>query len=324
MKSCLAAIAFILFAFDPAFAQEDFPNNAAVRIEVVPFATRTVSDQAFRSGNKTAGSDVEIAGVLRLPHGSGPFSTVVLVEGSGGIVGNNDYWDRVFLSHGIATFTIDGFTGRGIDGMTTDQTKLGLMNMIIDVYRALAVLAKTPRIDSRHIAIMGFSRGGIIALYSAMKRFQVAWNDSGVSPAAYIPFYPVCNIQFQNDEDVTGPIRIFQGTLDDTAPIAPCRDYVKRLKAAGKDVEITSLVGVMHGFDVPNTPAVSFNPHGENTDCTLVEDKSNVIIDQASGKPWGLKDVCNRIGAHDGYSEEATAISEKGVVQFLTATFHLK
>jgi dienelactone hydrolase len=216
---------------------------------VIPIETRTLTDEAFRAGDKTAGASTEIAGVLRLPRlpiRQGPFPVVVLIEGSGGIGSNVDYWDRQFLSHGIATFTIDGFTGRGIESLVADQSKLGLMNMILDLYRGLGVLAKQPKVDANRIAVMGFSRGGFIALYSAMKRFQTAWNDSGVTPAAYIPLYPFCNLEFVDDADVAGgPIRIFHGEADDYVPIGPCQAYVQRLKQAGRDVEITALPGAL-------------------------------------------------------------------------------
>ncbi len=88
--------------------------------------------------------------------------------------------------------------------------------MILDLYRGFGVLAKQPEIDENRIAVMGFSRGGIITLYSAMRRFQTAWNESGVTPAAYIPLYPVCNFEFIGDDDIAGgPIRIFHGAADD-------------------------------------------------------------------------------------------------------------
>jgi hypothetical protein len=75
-----------------------------------------------------------------------------------------------------------------------------------------------------------------------MKRFQTDWNESAVTPAAYIPLYPLCNLEFVDDADVAGgPIRIFHGEADDYVPIGPCQAYVKRLKQAGKDVEITAL-----------------------------------------------------------------------------------
>ena len=76
-----------------------------------------------RGGQKRRHS-TEIAGVLRLPIGKGPFPAVVLIEGSGGI-GNNDGVEIVSsLPHGIATFTNDRFTGRGIVSLVVDQSKL--------------------------------------------------------------------------------------------------------------------------------------------------------------------------------------------------------
>jgi dienelactone hydrolase len=69
-------------------------------------------------------------------------------------------WERLFASLGISTFNIDSFTGRGIVSTVTDQSQLGRLNMILDLYRSLAILAAHPRVDPNRIAVMGFSRGG--------------------------------------------------------------------------------------------------------------------------------------------------------------------
>jgi dienelactone hydrolase len=326
MKKMVCVLGIVVAAVASASAQENFPKDSAATIDAIPFVTRTISDDAFRAGDKSAGVSTEIAGVLRLPIGKGPFPAVVLIEGSGGIGSNNEYWNRQFLPHGIATFTIDGFTGRGIVSLVVDQSKLGLMNMIVDLYRGLAVLAKDPRIDPGRIAVMGFSRGGLITLYSAMKRFQTAWNESGVTPAAYVPLYPVCNFQFLEDTEVAGgPIRIFHGAADDYVPIGPCQDYVQRLRQAGKDVEITALPGAYHAYDMTALPSQPmFLPNAQKTDCTIVEDKSGAMLDTATGKPWGGADPCNGVGAHLAYSAEATAATEKAVLDFLGSVFKLK
>jgi dienelactone hydrolase len=326
MKRLLCAIAIAAASVASAFAQQDFPRDSAATIEVIPFATRTLSDEAFRAGDRSAGEATEIAGVLRLPLGQGPFPVVVLIEGSGGIGSNFDHWDRQFLAHGVATFTIDGFTGRGIASLVADQSKLGLMNMIVDLYRGLGALARQPRIDPARVAVMGFSRGGLIALYAAMKRFQTAWNDSGVTPTAYIPLYPVCNFQFLDDADVGGgPIRIFHGAADDYVPIAPCEAYVQRLSQAGRDVAITALPDAYHAYDMTVLPSPAmFLPNAQKTDCLIVEDKSGALLDSATGKPWTGADACNGLGAHIGYSAAATATTDKAVLDFLTARFKLR
>ncbi|MFX8289560.1 acetylxylan esterase, partial [Acinetobacter baumannii] len=79
---------------------------------------------------------------------------------------------------GVSTFVIDGFTGRGLVNTSTNQAQLGRLNFIVDVYRALAIVAKHPRVDAQRLALMGFSRGGQAALYASLTRFHKLWNTS--------------------------------------------------------------------------------------------------------------------------------------------------
>jgi dienelactone hydrolase len=154
---------------------------------------------------------------------------IVLQLGSGGLGANIEMWERELNAIGVSTFALDGFTGRGLTQVSTDQALLGRLNFILDIYRALDVLAKHPRVDSQRIALMGFSRGGQAALYASLTRFHKMWNRSGIEFAAYIPFYPDCATTYISDTDVVDrPIRIFGGTADDFDPIALCKAYVER------------------------------------------------------------------------------------------------
>lgn len=325
MYRWIGAVTLLLVATCAARSESPVPPDTAASMRVLPFTSSNVSDEAFVTGDKSAAKDVQLAGVLRLPVGRGPFPVMVLVEGSGGINQNIDFWDRDFLSHGVGTFIIDGFTARGIDNVIDDQSQLGLFNMVIDVYRGIGAIAKNPRVDAKRIGLMGYSRGGLTVLYASLKKFQDKWNDSGVVPAAYIPLYPVCNFQFRDGEDVVGgPIRIFHGEADDYVPIAPCLDYVKRLKAAGKDVEITPMPGAYHAYDNALLPPALDLPKAQKTNCILVENDSGAVLNQATGKPWAANDACNAVGAHLGYSPEATAATLKSVNAFLAEKLHAK
>jgi dienelactone hydrolase len=104
-----------------------------------------------------------------------------------------------------------------------DQSQLGRLNMILDLYRSLAVLAAHPRVDPNRIAVMGFSRGGQATLYASLKRFHKMWNAGGIDPAAYIALYPPCITTYIGDTEVSDhPIRMFHGISDDYVEIAPC------------------------------------------------------------------------------------------------------
>jgi len=83
------------------------------------------------------------------------------------------------------------------------------------------------------------------------QRFHQAW-DPEVAFAAYIPLYASCNPTLIGDTDVSGvPIRMFHGAADDYVPVAPCRAYVERLRAVGKDVQLTEFADAHHAYDNP-------------------------------------------------------------------------
>ena len=98
---------------------------------------------------------------------------------------------------------------------------------------------------------MGFSRGGQTALYASLKRFQQAF-DPEVAFAAYIPLYASCNATLIGDTEVSSvPIRLFHGTADDYVPVAPCRGYVERLRAAGQATSASP------NLSTPTTPTTT-------------------------------------------------------------------
>jgi len=152
----------------PALAV-DVSKDIAARVEAIPIQTLTISDEQFLKGD-AYGRPTTIAGVLRIAQGSGRLPLVVLVPGSGGIT-NADVWDRQFETMGVSTFEMDSFAGRGIVSTIVDQSQLGRLNMILDLYRSLAVLAAHPRVDPKRIAVMGFSPGAQATLYASLKRF---------------------------------------------------------------------------------------------------------------------------------------------------------
>jgi dienelactone hydrolase len=197
---------------------QSIPKDAAARVEIYAIPSLTISDQQFLNGD-TNGKPVTVAGEFRIAQGTGRMPVVVLMHGSGGVGLNIEPWVHTFNAMGISTFVIDGFSGRGLTSTSTNQAQLGRLNFIVDVFRALDILAKHPRVDPDRIVLMGFSRGGQAALYASLQRFHKLWNKSGAQFAAYIPFYPDCATTYQSDtEVVSAPIRIFHGAPDDYNP----------------------------------------------------------------------------------------------------------
>lgn len=295
------------------------------RIELHAFQSIWISDQQFLTGDDK-GKVVTLAGALRIPPVSGKLPAVVLVHGSGGISGNIPMWEQDLGALGIATFTIDSMTGRGLKGVGTNQVLLGRANMIVDIYRALEVLAKNERVDPERIAIMGFSRGGQATLYSSLTRFQKMWNKSGITPAAYIPFYPDCSTAYKDDTEVANkPIRIFHGTPDTYNPIATCKTFAERLRAASRDIQIKEFPNAPHGYDNPlgKVPAVIAKDNQSVRNCKLLEGDGGVLINAATTRPFAYSDACVALDPAVGGDPEAREASRAEVAAFLRAVFKL-
>jgi dienelactone hydrolase len=308
-----------------AWAADGPSKQLAVRTELHQVQTLTLSDQQFLKG-EGLGTPVTITGQLRIAQGSGRLPLVVLQHGSSGLGANVEVWSRELNELGIATFALDGFTGRGLTEVGSNQASLSRLNFILDIYRALGVLANHPRIDPARIALMGFSRGGQAALYASLQRFHKLWNKSGLEFVAYVPFYPDCMTTFLTDTDVLNrPIRIFGGTSDDYNPISACKAYVTRLQAAGRDVELTEYPNAAHVFDNPlaaRPPAVA--PTFQTVrNCKIQEEAEGRLINVETNQPFTYTDACVERGPHLGYDPAATQAAKVAVGTLLKKMFKL-
>jgi dienelactone hydrolase len=320
----LAFVALLSCAVFPAGMPDDEARKQIpARTELHVIRTLTLSDEQFLKGDAT-GKPILVGGELRIAQGEGRLPAVVLVHGSGGIGGNIDMWARELNSQGISTFTVDGLTGRGLVSVSSDQAQLGRLNLILDAYRALDILAHHPRVDPHRIVLMGFSRGGQAALYASVRRFNDLWNKSGVEFAAHLAFYPDCMTTYRDDTVLTSrPVRIFHGTPDDYNPVAPCKHYVERLRAVGRDVQLTEYPNAPHAFDNPLgslTPAVSRNAQTVRK-CRIREESAGVLVNAASGEPFTYRDPCVERDPHTGYDPVATEAARRAVAEILEKVF---
>jgi dienelactone hydrolase len=305
-------------------AADAVSKDTPARIEAIPVQTLTLSDEQFLRGD-AYGRPTTIAGVLRVAQGSGRLPIVVLVPGSGGVNANADVWDRQFEAIGISTLTLDPLAGRGIVSTVVDQSQLGRLNEILDLYRTLSVLAAHPRIDADRIAVMGFSRGAQATLYSSLKRFHKMWNAGGIEPAAYIALYPPCITTYIGDIDVSDhPIRMFHGISDDYVEVGPCRNYFARLKNIAKDIQMTEYPDTWHAYDYPTAPPTpTVVQNGQTTHCVLKEEPVGTIINTATQKPFTYADECVGRNPHVAYSATSTHATEDAVKTLLKTVFKL-
>ena len=314
----------LAFAMPQPVAAQALSKTIAARVEALPIPTLTLTGEQFLKGD-ASGKPVTVAGALRIAQGSGRLPLVIFLTGSGGFGTNLDVWERQLQEMSISTFALDSLAGRGIASTRQDQSALGLLNMTVDLYRSLAVLAANPRVDPNRIAVMGFSLGGQAALYAGMKRFAQMWNPAGVNLAAHIALYSPCNVTLIGDTEVSDrPIRLFHGISDDFVEIGPCRAYVGRLQKAGKDAKLTEYPDTWHAFDYPNLPPIPIAIANTRADrCALKEEPMGAIINTATGKPLSAQDACIGSTPHTAYSATATHATEAAVKDLLKTAFHL-
>jgi dienelactone hydrolase len=267
---------------------------------------------------------VTIFGVLTLPDGDGRGPAVVLTHGCGGISGAQWFWVKRLREIGIATFLVNSFTGRNIPAVCRDGYPISMASTLTDVHRALSLLAAHPQIDAGRIALMGFSFGGGTALWAAHPRFRQRYGPGPLRFTAHLAVYPAsCFIKLADEHAIDVPIRIFHGTVDDWTPIGPCRDYVARLRGAGKDAALFEYAGAPHGFDnelwragLTLAGIVNFGK------CEFVE-RDGMIVDAQTGKAAGSDAPCMERVASIGPSADAQRQSADDVRTFLKALFRL-
>jgi dienelactone hydrolase len=317
---CLAAV--LVSAATVAAAQ----NVPFARMEIHPVQSVTLTGDQFLTGDRN-GKPVTLAGELRLPKpGTDKLPAIILVHGSGGLSASPDAWAREFNAIGVAAFILDSFAGRGIVSTVNDQSQLNSLAMMVDAYRALAILAEHPRIDRDRIAVIGFSKGAVASVYSSNRRFRELYGPPGVEFSAHVGLYTPCNVAYDEDDRTTGkPVRLHHGIADDYVAIAPCRDYVARLKQAGADVALAEYPDAHHAYDNPVYTTPLKIPTGQTTrNCLLKEAAKGVILNAKSGQPYDIAtDPCVEKGPQIAYNATAHQATVAGVKDFLKATFKL-
>ncbi len=212
-------------------------------------------------------------------------------------------------------------------GMFLDskQQSVTSADMVVDVYKALELLSKHPRIDASRIGVIGASKGGMVALNSSWKPIKDAIGN-GFQFALHVSLYGICS-DFEKFEFTGAPLLSLIGEKDDWCPAAPWIPFVKKLNDNGYDAEVVIYPGAYHGFDAHYDVHRLKKGHSYK-DCRFLFKTDGEVIETTSGLSEdygeGSKTCrCETSGVMIGQNLKAKIQSKKKAKEFVSRVFKL-
>jgi dienelactone hydrolase len=184
---------------------------------------------------------------LELPPGPGPFPTVILLHGCGGIGrgGQLNAWVKRLNGWGYGALIVNSFGPRGVTTVCapSEQHKVTAFDRAGDVINAALFLQHQPGVDPNRIGVIGFSHGGGTAVEVTSALFQDG--HPGLLKAV-VDYYGPCR---RPDLHGTTPLLALAGD-DDTwgPPAATCKAFAQRLRA-DQPFQVVTYPGTVHAFD---------------------------------------------------------------------------
>lgn len=294
--------------------------------------TITISSESPRFiGELLAGGDLpaqQITGTLIVPQSPPPWPAVVMLHSASGQGAIDWSYAELLMSAGYVVLAVDSFSQRGVYRTVDDQTRVSGAAMVLDAYAARDILAADPRVDPERIAVLGYSKGGIAALYSAFERVRAA---AGAAPfAAHVAHYPWCGMRLLDPKTTGAPILLQIGDSDSVTPLAFCETLIEEVEAIDSNADVTVVVypGARHAFDHPALSVLGWVPISGMIpgDCLIQEQADGRFVEVTTGMistGENLGEVltaCGRSAAEAGGDAEAAQSARQRLLEFLDDT----
>ena len=229
---CLILLACTSCAHSPAHAE-------------VPSDPATASFESSEAN--LFGAPLLLSGRLQKPDGDGPFPAVVLLHGCAGVQPKRDHlWAKRLVSWGYVTLQVDSFRPRGITSICAVGGKESadmLGRRVDDTYDAQRYLTGLPFVDSKRIAVMGWSNGGATTLNALYHKRHNPFN-------AAVAMYPSCREPLGG---LVAQLLILIGAKDDWTPADRC---VAMMPSGKSNFEVALQVypDAYHAYDTIGKP----------------------------------------------------------------------
>lgn len=179
----LAAAALLVALVVPVLVKQAVGEAERRKFDFVRLEETSYREVRFRN----AEHDLDLAGMLFLPAGEGPFPAAVVIHGSGTSRRDNG-WYLTLSDHlqasGIVVLLPDK---RGSEESEGDWRTASLEDLATDTVAAVSYLLEQQEVAISSVGVVGLSQGGKIAPLAAARHPEVAWVVDVVGGA--LPMY---------------------------------------------------------------------------------------------------------------------------------------
>ena len=205
--------------------------------------------------------DVTLHATLYRPDGNGPFPAVVALHDCGGLVHRPlteeqlyAEWARHLVANGFVVLFPDSFGSRGIGSQCRERNRKvrASRERVADANAARLWLQGQNYVRGEHISLLGWSNGGVAALWAV--RPTAAPRDKTSDFRSAVAIYPGCRRLHETAWSARVPTLILIGSADDWTPAATCQQMVAGAQGRSARVQIVVYPGAHHEFDWANAP----------------------------------------------------------------------
>ena len=196
-----------------------------------------------------------VAARLYLPRGAKPdhgTPAVVLLHGS---VGNweerGERYGYPLAAQGVAVLVVETYASRTdlAHGFLQRVLNITETMFVADAYAGLRALAARPEIDARHVALVGFSYGGMATTYALYDQMARGLEPDGRRFAGHVAYYAPCIARFRDSRSTGAPLLMLYGGKDELMDPARCARVADDLRGGGSAVRVIVYAGAVHQWD---------------------------------------------------------------------------
>ena len=330
MTRLLPILLAVLLIGHTARAFAPWPDADSVS-HVIPQEVTLDSSDPFMPSDIGRAPARHVRAMLYLPPGvppRHPVPAVVLLHGS---VGN--YEERGFryglplAERGVAVLVVETYASRTNLATSFIGRALHITETMFDAdaYAGLRFLSRRPDIDASHVALMGFSYGGMATTYALYDTIADRLVPHGPHFAAHIAYYTPCIARFDDSRTTGAPLLMLYGGRDQLIHPDRCGEIATDLRQGGSVVTIIDYPRAVHQWDGEMQPRLI----GRHlADCRFRVDRYGIVHDAGTGVAMGgwlmrglVLAACT--GSRPwpiGRDETVVAQSDRDLLRFLART----